>query len=64
MLFKTWIFQYGKSILLSKFKYSKSFLLMEQLSSGKLAIIQGVHKSAVSSRLKKLEEKGLVTSES
>ncbi|AMQ04793.1 MULTISPECIES: MarR family winged helix-turn-helix transcriptional regulator [Sporosarcina] len=33
------------------------------LSSGKLATIQGVHKSAVSSRLKKLEEKGLVTSE-
>jgi len=32
------------------------------LSSGKLAGIQGVHKSAVSSRLKKLEEKGLVTS--
>lgn len=33
------------------------------LSSGKLATIQGVHKSAVSSRLKKLEDKGLVTSE-
>ncbi|MET3657358.1 MarR family winged helix-turn-helix transcriptional regulator [Sporosarcina psychrophila] len=33
------------------------------LSSGKLATIQGVHKSAVSNRLKKLEEKGLVTSE-
>lgn len=32
------------------------------LSYGKLAEIQGVHKSAVSSRLKKLEEKGLVTS--
>ncbi|MHA6260103.1 MarR family winged helix-turn-helix transcriptional regulator [Sporosarcina sp. CAU 1771] len=33
------------------------------LSSGKLAEIQGVHKSAMSSRLKKLEEKGLVRSE-
>lgn len=32
------------------------------LSSGKLATIQGVHKSAISSRLKKLEEKGLVSS--
>lgn len=33
------------------------------LSNGKLAEIQNVHKSAVSSRLKKLEEKGLVASE-
>lgn len=32
------------------------------LSSGKLAKIQGVHKSAVSSRLRKLEEKDLVVS--
>ena len=32
------------------------------LSNGKLAEIQGVHKSAVSTRLRKLEEKGLVTS--
>ena len=32
------------------------------LSNGKLAEIQNVHKSAVSSRLKKLEEKGLVAS--
>lgn len=35
----------------------------DSLSNGKLAEIQGVHKSAVSSRLKKLEEKGLVISE-
>lgn len=33
------------------------------LSNGKLAGIQGVHKSAISTRLKKLEEKGLVSSE-
>ena len=33
------------------------------LSSGKLAEIQGVHKSAISTRLKKLVEKGLVQSE-
>lgn len=32
------------------------------LSNGKLAEVQGVHKSAVSTRLRKLEEKGLVTS--
>lgn len=32
------------------------------LSNGKLAEIQGVHKSAVSTRLRKLEEKGLVSS--
>lgn len=32
------------------------------MSSGELATIQGVHKSAISNRLKKLEEKGLVTS--
>ncbi|QTD39766.1 MarR family winged helix-turn-helix transcriptional regulator [Sporosarcina sp. Te-1] len=32
------------------------------LSNGKLAEIQGVHKSAVSIRLRRLEEKGLVTS--
>ena len=34
-----------------------------QLSSGQLAEIQGVHKSAISSRLKKLVEKDLVQSE-
>ncbi|WP_336824751.1 MarR family transcriptional regulator [Sporosarcina sp. USHLN248] len=33
------------------------------LSNGKLAEIQGVHKSAISTRLKKLEEKGLVSSD-
>lgn len=33
------------------------------LSNGKLAEIQGVHKSAISTRLKKLEEKGLVASD-
>lgn len=33
------------------------------LSNGKLAEIQGVHKSAISIRLKKLEEKGLVASD-
>ncbi len=33
------------------------------LSSGKLATMQAVHKSAISNRLKKLEEKGLITSE-
>lgn len=32
------------------------------LSNGKLADIQGVHKSAISTRLKKLEDKGLVVS--
>lgn len=32
------------------------------LSSGKLATIQGVHKSAISNRLKRLEERGLVSS--
>lgn len=32
------------------------------LSNGKIAEIQGVHKSAISNRLKKLEEKGLVIS--
>ncbi|SIT71498.1 MarR family winged helix-turn-helix transcriptional regulator [Edaphobacillus lindanitolerans] len=32
------------------------------MSNGQLASMQGVHKSAVSSRLKKLEEKGLVSS--
>ncbi|MET3574999.1 MarR family winged helix-turn-helix transcriptional regulator [Bhargavaea ullalensis] len=32
------------------------------MSNGQLATVQGVHKSAVSSRLKKLEEKGLVSS--
>ncbi|CAM3271247.1 MarR family transcriptional regulator [Filibacter tadaridae] len=32
------------------------------LSSGKLAEIQGVHKSAISNRLKRLEERSLVTS--
>ncbi len=40
----------------------KILLAHGTLSSGKLAEIQGVHKSAVSNRLKKLEEKGLVTS--
>ncbi|MGN7386310.1 MarR family winged helix-turn-helix transcriptional regulator [Sporosarcina sp. SAFN-015] len=33
------------------------------LSNGKLAEIQGVHKSAISTRLKKLVEKGLVASD-
>ena len=40
----------------------KILLAYGTLSSGKLAEIQGVHKSAVSNRLKKLEEKGLVLS--
>ncbi|MDV6379071.1 MarR family transcriptional regulator, partial [Sporosarcina sp. GW1-11] len=34
-----------------------------QLSSGQLAEIQGVHKSAISTRLKKLVEKELIQSE-
>lgn len=33
------------------------------MSNGQLAAVQGVHKSAVSTRLKKLEDKGLVSSD-
>ncbi|MDW0110063.1 MarR family winged helix-turn-helix transcriptional regulator [Sporosarcina aquimarina] len=33
------------------------------LSNGKLADLQGVHKSAITARLKKLEDKGLVRTE-
>ncbi|MGN7410942.1 MULTISPECIES: MarR family winged helix-turn-helix transcriptional regulator [unclassified Sporosarcina] len=35
----------------------------DSLSNGKLAELQGVHKSAITARLKKLEEKGLIRSE-
>ena len=35
----------------------------DSLSNGKLAELQGVHKSAITARLKKLEEKGLVLTE-
>lgn len=35
----------------------------DSLSNGKLAVLQGVHKSAITARLKKLEEKGLILSE-
>ncbi|MEM1504014.1 MarR family transcriptional regulator [Domibacillus sp. 8LH] len=30
------------------------------ITSGRLAVMQGVHKSAISNRMKKLEEKGLI----
>ena len=35
----------------------------DSLSNSKLATLQGVHKSAITARLKKLEEKGLVRTE-
>ncbi|VDG97866.1 HTH-type transcriptional regulator tcaR [Lysinibacillus sphaericus] len=35
----------------------------DSLSNGKLAELQGVHKSAITARLKKLEEKGLIRTE-
>lgn len=35
----------------------------DSLSNGKLAVLQGVHKSAITARLKKLEEKGLIRTE-
>ncbi|MGG0644068.1 MarR family transcriptional regulator [Sporosarcina gallistercoris] len=35
----------------------------DSLSNGKLAALQGVHKSAITARLKKLEDKGLILSE-
>lgn len=41
----------------------KLLSVYESLSNGKLAELQGVHKSAITARLKKLEEKGLIRME-
>lgn len=40
----------------------KILAMYGKATSGKIAQLQGVHKSAISSRIKKLEEKGLIVS--